>query len=200
MNTHNLKKELEIEKKWNAEVISRDQFLKIMRSKNLPKKQYIRVGGPDYYFVNKLGHVARLRWSPDKREITVKTRLSNSDITERVEFNIPIAQYADLDHCVGALVELGFKMNVELDKDCDIFFFKESTGVKVHVVYYTATSGNETKTFIEVEAEHGTKAQKRAALKKWTKFIKKQFALGEESLSDLSLYEIFSGNLYRMAE
>lgn len=195
--------ELEIETKWSGAGISRENFLKVMRA--LKKRTDLHTGctykhdtGPDIYMNNKLGYVARLRFTSDKKEITVKARLSKTDITKRVEYNIPLDESADLKSVQEAWHFLGFDSKVEITKTCDVFDFKLNSGICLHVAYYVVrTKNHKDRIFIEVEPENGTVKQKMKALKEWSKLVSSMLGLQDSNIINQSLYEIYSGHQYR---
>jgi adenylate cyclase class IV len=196
----------EIEIKWCAKKISRGEFNKFVWSSigNVAHRgwSFKNAGGPDYYFMNSLGYVARHRDSDDCKELTVKARMSANDITERIEINVPLDLETATTKCVhGFLRYSGYKKLVTITKDCDIYLFiMKNSPVHATVVWYEVKSkGHETKTFIEVEVDNGTRKERLKALKYWQKILEKKLKLTKKDISKSSLYEIYTEKRYRMA-
>lgn len=189
---------LEIETKWQASKISRDRFIaciqQLQKDSSLHRGcTYKKVKGPDVYFRNALGYVARVRISGDKKEITVKARLSSTDITKRVEYNIPLSPRASISDVFNALECLGFQECLSIKKNCDIFYFTQKHGINLHVVYYVVkTKKLQDQAFIEIEPEHGTEKQRMKVLKRWKTLIEKHLGISSKDQINLSLFEIYT--------
>ena len=190
----------EIETKWNAESVKKEDFAKNMR-KYLKDNSYsftdLQVGGYDYYYRSKGGYVLRHRTGADSNELTVKARIKSNSIKIRKEVNVKISEEATpLD--VSAMFKLlGFKQEFAIYKSCDILFVKDKNA-EVSIVWYKVTkSGDRLRTFMEVEVDWVPQKESVRILNKWTKIVEHLFKLGPEHVSPDSLYEIFSGKRYR---
>lgn len=191
-------KHKEIELKWSADHVSRKEFnakLKTLLVKNGLEFKFLPVDGPDYYYSNKDGYAARHRGGTDTNELTVKLREGNCGITVRKEINVPLAKEATAMDVRALLRGLGFEDDVQIHKSCDIYFIK-SDKADIDIVWYRVTGGGKRpKVFIEVEVGHLGKTDSLKILNKWAKTLEKMFKLKDRS--DLSLYEFYSGKLYR---
>jgi len=197
------KSQSEIEIKWFAKEITRERFNRFVFSiiEKVPSTEWSfkKASGPDYYFVNALNFVARHRDGEDCKELTVKARLSDESITERIEINLPLdLKGATKDLVHGWLRRSGYRKVVTLLKDCNIFVFKmESSPVHATVVWYKVKSkGFEDQIFIEVEVDNGTKKQRNEVLRYFKKLVRSGLGLGPESISHQSLLETYSDRRY----
>lgn len=196
----------EIEIKWMANRVSRSKFNRFIWSviDKVPHSgwSFKTTGGPDHYFANSLGFVARHRDGVDCKELTVKARVDDEDITVRVEHNIPLDLKLATTQVVHSYLKTsGYRKQVTIVKDCDIYDFKmKNSPTKATVVWYEVScKGRENQTFIEVEVDGGTKKQRMKALNLWAKIIKKNLKLKDKDISKSSLYEIYTPNRYLMA-
>jgi hypothetical protein len=174
--------QFEIETKWCSDRVSRKAFNSFVRSVTDKVAHngwsFITACGPDHYFVNSAGYVARHRDSKDLKELTVKARVDKEDITIRIERNLPLdLKLATTKIVHGYLRTSGYKKEITITKDCDIYKFNmKGSRVDATVVWYEVScKGKAKRTFIEVEVDGGSK---------------------KERLRILALY---SGQKYRMA-
>lgn len=195
----------EIETKWLSDKISRVTFNKAVWS--LIEKvshrgwEFKVAGGPDHYFTNSLGYVARHRDGKDLKELTVKARVDTDDITIRVEHNIPLdLKKADAKVVHAYLRTSGFSKSLTIIKDCDIYTFKmKSSPVHATVVWYKVQcKGHKNRQFIEVEVDGGSKKQRIQVLKMWQKLLSKKLKLSNKDVCQESLYEIYTHKKYLM--
>lgn len=195
----------EIESKWNANKITRSAFNKFIWGviDKVPHNgwSFKTTGGPDHYFANPLGYVARHRDGIDLKELTVKARVDSDDITVRVEHNIALDLKLATTQSVHAFLKTsGYQKQVTIIKDCDIYHFKmKKSPVQVTVVWYEVKcKGHPTRAFIEVEVDGGTRKQRLSSLTYWSKLVHKKLGLKKSDLSKDSLYEIYTGSRYRL--
>ena len=198
--------QFEIETKWSGAKVSRRKFKKfVLRTiadlKSVKDYKFKNSGGPDYYFVNSLGYVARHRDSEDCKELTVKARVAADDIKIRVEHNIPL----DLEKATAKTVHAflrtsGYLKTLTITKNCDIYLISsKGSRVKTTVVWYEVSSkGFKNRQFIEVEVDHGSKKERLKILKMWTRLIRKHLGLKDKDICKDSLYEIYSNKRYLM--
>lgn len=195
----------EIETKWDATKIPRAKFNRFVWSVIDEEKHlewtFKSAGGYDHYFVNSLGFVARHRDGDDLKELTVKARLDDNDITVRIEHNVALdPKHATIQSVHGFLKTSGYQKRVSIHKDCDIYRFKtKNSPVEATVVWYEVTCPEHPpRTFIEVEVDGGSKKQRLKVLKQWTRALEKGLKIGKKQVSQESLYEIYTGLKYRL--
>jgi adenylate cyclase class IV len=196
----------EIETKWDARQINRSAFNRFVWSviDSVPheKWSFQTTGGPDHYFANPLGYVARHRDGQDLKELTVKARLDQSDITVRIEHNIPLDLKLAKAQVVHAFLRTsGYQKQVTITKDCDIYKFKmKRSPVEVVVVWYEVfCEGHPKRAFIEVEVDGGSNKQRLKMLAYWTRLLESKLKLKKTMVIKDSLYELYTSNKYRMA-
>lgn len=191
-------KHKEIEIKWLADHVNRDDFNKKIRTflkDNDIDFTFLSVNGPDTYYRNSAGYVARHRFGQNTNELTVKLRLGKKGIKIRTEVNIPLSKDASPIDVQAFMNGLGFSLDVDIKKSCDIYFIK-SQKADIDIVWYkVSSSGRRPRVFIEVEVGQLGKENSLKILSKWAKTLKKMFKLKDES--QFSLYEIYSGQTYR---
>ena len=196
----------EIESKWCADKVSRSAFNRFMWSiiDHVPHCgwSFKTTGGPDHYFANPQGYVARHRDGTDLKELTVKARVDQNDITVRIEHNVALDLKLATTKSVHAFLRTsGYKKQVTITKDCDIYLFKMmNSPVHATVVFYEVScKGQPKRCFIEVEVDGGSKKERLKVLKYWDSLIQKKLKLKASDISKESLYEIYTGARYRMA-
>lgn len=193
-------KHKEIETKWEADEVSRQQFLtKIKRhiKVNKFKYRYLFAGGYDYYYSNKEGRAPRHRIGSTTNELTVKARLTDKSITVRKEVNIPLAADATPFDVLAFFELIGFKRVLPIYKTCDIFFIKDGKA-SVDVVWYKVTHAHKAPDFyVEVEIGGLNTRKSKKLLKRWKKVMFDLYGLTDNDISPDSLYEIYSGKKYR---
>lgn len=178
----------EIELKFDAEKIKRESFLRFIDS--LPVHKKMNVSSYDTYFVNDIGDFVRYRWTDDRGELTIKRKTTKSNNNERVEVNLPTAG-GNISTVSAFCSLLGYKMNFEIFKTCNIYWVD-----KVVLVYYVVYDKElkELRRFIEVEAdEEADWESEEQALAEVTKYEKLLEPLGITPQNRLrkSLFEIF---------
>jgi adenylate cyclase class IV len=137
----------EVESKYDAEKIKRESFLGIIDS--LPVRKKMNVSSYDTYFMNDTGDFVRYRWTDDRGELTIKRKTSKLNNNDRIEVNLPTAG-SNLSTVEAFCGLLGYKLNFEIFKTCNIFWVD-----KVVLVYYVVFDKNlkELRRFIEIEAD-----------------------------------------------
>jgi adenylate cyclase class IV len=193
----------EVETKWDAEVIPRHIYNKairlFLRGKKVPYR-FLQVDGFDYYFTSKTGHTLRHRVSKNTNELTVKARLSKKSIKIRMEGNIRLTKDNDLKEVHGTYKLLGFKEDVSLYKDCDIYFLKDGKADISIVWYLVKKAGFKDRALMEVEVHGITEKKSMKKLKQWEQIMYQLFKLSDKDIINQSLYEMYSGKQYRMAD
>lgn len=146
-----------------------------------------------------------IRFRSDRRnfnELTIKRRTSSKQTTVREESDIPLKNIKN-EEVETFLMMAGYKQEIVIIKRCHIFWVENDLGLAVPVIYDVWVDGKEDdiRRFVEVEAEKGqSKEQCAAILKFWAKELKEKFGLKDRHVSDLSLYEIYTGRKYWEAE
>jgi adenylate cyclase class IV len=193
-------KDKEIEIKWNATKITRHAFNRAITSYCKGKRsRFVHAEGFDYYHTNSLGYVIRHRHGACTNELTVKARVSGTSTTVRKETNVTIAKSSSPIQIQEFATELGFRKVLPIYKDCDIYYVEEGKYL-VDVVWYRVTCANITpRLFMEVEVHDAPEATSLKILNKWKTFMTTNFGLTDKDIIHNSLYEIYSGNRYRMS-
>lgn len=191
----------EIEVKWKADKVLRNQFNRLIRfylKNNGYIYKFINAIGPDTYYVNKHGQTVRHRISKDVHELTSKLRLDKNSITSRKEVNVKLAHNQSTEEVAELLSMVGLQKQFHIVKDCDIYFISGSRA-HVSIVWYKVTSSNnpKPKTFIEVEVEGLSQQKSLKVLGTWVERLSKMFELNSRDISKKSLYEIYSGKRYK---
>jgi adenylate cyclase class IV len=194
----------EIEIKWDASSVKRLDFNE--KVKTFLNKKYkhnkISVAGFDYYYESKDAYVGRHRHSRDHNELTVKARVSKKSTTIRKEINIKLAPDASPMVVQEFMSELGFGKVMPIYKDCDIYFIRDGKYV-IDIVWYTVSSPKvkgPDKIFIEIEVHEAPLKKSLKMLDKWKKFLYTNFNISDSDVINQSLYEIYSGNKYRITK
>lgn len=192
-------KHTELELKFDASGISRDQFINWGMA-FLPVS-YERVKGPDIYW-RQGNNTVRHRWSGGAGEMTVKSRRSTHSTTNRLEIDLRFASDTTSMDVEAFLLASGWKQEFVLFKECDIFRFLDfEDGCGVDVVYYTVGKLKEDKlidkrSFIEIEIEKGSDLNStrcHQVLEGWASAARDSFGSRLLKPMNKSLYEIFSG-------
>ena len=193
-------KDKEIEIKWDGSKVERPGFNKAVRKYAKGKKyKLVKAAGFDYYHTSREGYVIRHRHGEGTNELTVKARVSKQSTTVRKETNIKIAKACSPLSVQEFAKELGFGTTLPVYKDCDIYFIQDGKYV-VDVVWYRVTCQDaEPRIFLEVEVQQAPEQASLAILNRWKKFMLKNFGLTDADVIHESLYEIYSGNRYRMS-
>lgn len=197
-------KHKEIETKWGCPDLSRATFKAkldaFIERKDLDLHRAFVARGTDVYFRNKLRAVWRHRYGPDCHELTVKGRLSAGSITVRLEKNLEIGGKTTPDDVQVALLASGFKPKLNIYKDCLIYEI-HADGAEIVVVWYRVKkSGRKSwDRYAEVEVNGVSEKKSLKILARWSKIMKDLYGLTEDDVSDLSLYEIYTGERYQNA-
>lgn len=143
--------------------------------------------------------VLRNRVSEDANELTAKARLGDRHIIVRQEENVAIDDSKVRQKDVDNLIHLiGMKKAVTIKKDCDIFTIKTEDGAKIDAVWYeTFVKGFDNRIFIEVEVNGVTEDKAIEVLTHWKNQLRFHLKLTDNLISDKSLYEIFTGDIYK---
>jgi adenylate cyclase class IV len=178
----------EIEFKFDAENIKREAFLGIMDNLSVRKK--MNVSSYDTYFMDDTGDAIRYRWTDDRGELTIKRKTNKSNNNDRIEVNLPTAG-GNLSAVSTFCSLLGYRLNFEIFKTCNIFWVD-----KVVLVYYVVFDKelNELRRFIEIEADEDLEWEsEEQAWSEVVKYEKMLEALGITPQNRLrkSLFEIF---------
>ncbi len=178
----------EIETKYAAENIKREAFLQLVEQ--LPIRKKMNVSSYDTYFVNEGGDFVRYRYTDDRGELTIKRKTNKTNNNDRIEVNLPTAG-GNLSTVSAFCSLLGYKLNFEIFKTCNIFWTD-----KVVVVYYVVYDKEleELRRFIEIEADEDLEWESEEQA--WNEVVKyeKMFeAIGITPHNRLrkSLFEIF---------
>jgi adenylate cyclase class IV len=196
-------KHKEIEVKWSADHVARRAFNRKAKAlfKNLRVRHRLqRVSGPDMYFSDGSGRTVRVRRSNELFELTSKMRLHQKSITVRKEVNVRLSDRQSPDDVVALLGMLGFYKEFSIVKDCDIYTVPGPDRSHVTLVWYRVHNkekGN--RTFVEVEVEGLPRRKSMKVLREWSSYLRDDFGLDDRHVSDLSLYEIYSGRKYLSA-
>lgn len=193
----------ELELKFKADHVDVKDFLRWCIEQNPSRYQAEAV--PDIYY-RQGNNVVRHRWLPGGAgELTVKRRRSNTSITNREEIDLDFAPNIGVGDVTSFLQATGWKREFTLYKnDVHMFWFDLPGGGQINVSLYTVAKLNErtnkcmeTKTFLEVEVEKGSKytvKSSMAILESWETNLQKAFSLGKRM--NISLFEIYSGRKY----
>ena len=178
----------EIELKYDAGKIKREAFLDIMDNLSVRKK--MNVSSYDTYFVNDTGDFIRYRWTDDRGELTIKRKTTKSNNNDRIEVNLPTAG-GNLSTVSAFCGLLGYKVNFEIFKTCNIFWVD-----KVVLVYYVVYDKElkELRRFIEIEADEdlqwGSEEEALTEVLKYEKMFEVLDITPQNRLRK-SLFEIF---------
>lgn len=195
----------ELELKFAADHVVPKDFLRWCIEHNPSRYQAEAV--PDIYYAQGPS-VIRHRWLPGGAgELTVKQRKSRTSISNRVEIDLRFADGFTVNDVTAFLQHTGWKKEFTLFKDeVHMFWFDLSGGGQVNVSLYTVERLNErsgkcvdTKTFLEIEVEKGSKYtvnSSLAILDDWRVKVQKAFNLKDPMT--LSLWEIYSGRRYQV--
>jgi len=182
----------EIELKYDAESISREDFLNLIDSlsTNTPLNKVVNVSSYDTYFVNDDGDFIRYRWTDNHGELTIKRKTSHLNNNERIEVNLP-TDGGNMKTVSAFCSLLGYKPNFEIFKTCNIFWID-----RVVLVYYVVYDKElkELRRFIEIEADEDQKwLNEEEAWNQVVKYEKLFESLGITPKNRLrkSLFEIF---------
>ena len=193
-------KDKEIEIKWDGTSVERRAFNKAIRMYAKGKKfTKVPAAGFDYYYTTKDGYVLRHRHGANSNELTVKARVSTSSTTVRKETNVKIHKASYPIQIQEFAKELGFGKALPIFKDCDIYFIQDGKYM-VDVVWYRVTCGDaKPRIFLEVEVHEAPEKASLSILNRWKSFMLSEFNLTDKDIIQESLYEIYSGNRYRMS-
>jgi adenylate cyclase class IV len=193
-------KDKEIEIKWDGTRVERRAFNKAIRVYAKGKKfTKVPAAGFDYYYTSADGYVLRHRHGAGSNELTVKARVSKRSTTVRKETNVKITKASSPIQIQEFCTELGFGKCLPVFKDCDIYFIQDGKYL-VDVVWYRVTCMDAApRLFLEVEVHGAPEAASLSVLRRWKAFMFKNFGLTDKDVIHESLYEIYSGNRYRMS-
>lgn len=191
----------EIEVKWKADQVGREEFNKKLRAYLDARYMYrfVRVSGPDTYFSDESGRTVRHRISRNTHELTSKMRLNRRSILSRKEVNVKLDRKQPVSDVFEFLSMLGLKMAVPLRKSCDIYFI---SGPKTHlsiVWYRVKRRGKRDRVFVEVEVEGLSHKRSLAAIRPWVGRLQRMLGLRRRDVSNESLYELYTGKRYHQA-
>lgn len=179
---------VEIERKYKADNISTESFIKKLHGLN-PYK-YLQVFGPDTYY-EKGDDVLRWRFNVDKSEFTIKKRHSSRNTFVRDEIDLCI-QGNSPKTILKFIKALGYKKVFRLYKNCQIFWFSSDIGNVSIVIYEVTSRNNISRKFIEIEAEKGQNYKvSKQLVNQWEKLLN----LKVSQRIGKSLYEIYSNKL-----
>jgi hypothetical protein len=170
------------------------------------------VGCPDTYY-RQGRNVCRFRAQPGAGELTVKLRTSKTDITDRVEVDIPLAASVTEADTEAFLLATGWKPELKLVKTSTIIHVatcRPTPGLlvcpPVVIAYYKVYAegvGDPARSFIEVELDKesfsGLWGPGRRRLEGWHAWL--QTAMDVWLVpATLSLYELYTGRTYQLAK
>lgn len=204
----------EIELKFSADGVSLRDYhnfivsVSVAEEKVANKKcrilKYKRVSGKDTYF-NLGGQALRFREDGEREsELTYKQRKSNTNISDRVEINLPFRKGVSHYDVRSLLGYLGAEEDFCIEKTSYIYHVQglvRNQGSGVELQYYGATlalydvtdeDGNQRR-FLEVEVDSDSTCSPEAGLKvldRWKRLI--QNHLKVKGPLNQSLYEIYT--------
>lgn len=196
----------EIEIKWDASQIKRDDFNFKLRSFLGSKKKKFKfkaAAGFDYYYESESRRVARHRQGLDVNELTIKARISGKSTTVRHEANVKLTRDMPVTEVETALNLMGFRHAISIYKDCDIYFIYQGKA-EISIVWYIVTVPKSkykvpAKTFFEIEVHNVPEKESLKILNDWKKNVaEKLLGLKKENIIQESLYEIYTGKRYRV--
>lgn len=195
-------KHKEIEIKWNIPGVSRkifnDRLGKYLAEAKIAYK-VVRAKGDDIYYRIGDNNPLRHRFSGGVHELTAKGRLSMDSITVRVEKNLAFKDEVDPLDVHLTLKLVGFKVDVQIYKDCDIYNVDDN-GREVQIVWYKATKDHKTwRYFLEIEIPNLNQRESMRLLKKWRDPIENMFGITQVDVEMNSLYEVYSGRKYKVS-
>jgi hypothetical protein len=189
----------ELELKFHADKVDIGDFNK--ECMGLNPTSYLHIVSPDVYY--KRGQdVCGHRWSGGAGELTVKLRKSCKSTMDRVEVDLGFSPTTALEDVTAFITLTGWKRVFTIVKDAHIYDI-EREGFKACLVIYqcwTVEGKDRPKTFIEIEVEKGnakTPQEDYESLHVWKLWLQKQLKVGK--ICNKSLYEIYSGERYRLA-
>jgi len=196
----------ELEYKWDATGVPVDHFA--AWAMNLSPFKYLRIKAPDFYWTQG-ENVIRHRHDSGAGTLTVKGRKSSDSITDRVEIDLQFGPNVKGRDVPAFLKATGWKMQLWLAKDAHIFWFSPELGITITLALYDVNRvfGNlqtfppPSRRFLEVEIEKTSSIDEERAknvLDSWRNALTNEFKLSQPL--NLSLYEIYSGNKYRIIE
>lgn len=204
-----ISKHQEIEAKLDAEKVNIQEFKKFMSK--LDNEGNLHVKGPDGYYVQGdrvLRH--RVDSKGGTQELTVKLRRSLTDIRDRLEIDLKFDDETSPHDVKEFLSCAGYTHAFTLVKDAHIFWINITPKTVATFVIYDVwkeeknrltgkTRKIDKKRFVEVEIEKNSAIKTETAkrhIRKWVKILQKKFKL--KSPLNSSLYELYSGETYRM--
>jgi hypothetical protein len=139
----------ELEYKYNAENVKLIDFQKLMEDLNIVN--YVDASSWDIYYTRpgEKEEFLRYRKSPTIPELTRKRRVSETNVWERIEVDIPLDPKRIKEDDIKAWATLdGMMENFRIYKSCFIYFLED-----INYVYYTVYDINmhEKGRFMEVE-------------------------------------------------
>jgi adenylate cyclase class IV len=150
----------------------------------------MNVSSYDTYFINDSQDFVRYRWTDEKGELTIKRKTSRSNNNERIEVNVPTAG-GNLKTITAFCSLLGYKLNFEIFKTCNIYWVD-----KVVLVYYVVYDKElkELRRFIEIEADEDLEWESEETA--WNEVVKYEklfepLGITHQNRLRKSLFEIF---------
>jgi adenylate cyclase class IV len=189
----------ELEKKFDAKLVSVEQFKSWGFSKN--PNEYLHAIGPDLYYVQGK-NVLRHRQNGDGAgQMTVKQRTSKRSTVLRGEIDLNFSHLNTVDDVTKFLRATGWREKFTVIKDCHIFSFRDSMPHMEAVIYdvrcfYPGGCEGVPYRFLEIEVHksHNKHPKSHAALQIWEADLRKVLPVGK--IMTKSLYEIYSGKRY----
>ncbi len=177
---------LEIERKYSANTVNKEDFVKLC--KGMKPYKMLSVSGPDTYYENDEGMILRWRRSFDLNQLTTKSRFTKRTSLVREEVEVDLTT-KDVRQIISFIKALSFRKIFRIRKQCEIFWFRTEMG-EVSVVYYEVQArGFQNRTFIEIEAEKGQSMEtSKDLIRKWEEVL----SLKEHWRLNKTLLELYS--------
>lgn len=184
-NTNLNTKFLEIERKYIANSVDWNGFVKLCKSFKPYKELYVE--GPDTYYENGES-VIRWRHGSDLSELTTKSRFTKKSSLVREEIDLKILGNS-AKVVIKFLRNIGYKKIFRIKKYCHIFWVQNNIGKASIVIYKVQSRVHPDKYFIEIEAEKG---QSVKTSKELIKYWEKELGLKKHWRINKTLLEIYS--------
>lgn len=184
-NTHR-----EIEFKYDASGMTDKQIEAAIRA--LKPIRTLKVAGWDSFYENDK-HAVRYREDKRRPELTIKRRLSNKSMADRIECNLRISSINGADTIKAWLSLVGnYKHTFSIFKACRIYFFEN-----VDIVIYDVFDSGRVKVgrFLEIEfLEHvpATVSKSLKTIERYEKLLGQHLPIGPKQRLNKSLYEMYS--------
>jgi adenylate cyclase class IV len=176
---------LEIERKYKANTVDWDSFVK--KCKKLKPYKELITSGPDTYY-ERGNFVIRWRCGEDSNELTIKSRFAKKSSLLRKEVDLKIP-FNSPKTVINFIEGIGYKKIFRIYKYCNVFWFQDDIGKVSVVIYKVKSKKHPDRFFIEIEAEKGQSIKtSKKLIKKW----EEKLGLKKSWRINKTLLEIYS--------